>query len=161
MVVHEPSTPIHNSARMAIKAQVPENLREKILIVKRGSNGRLSSSGGSYNNGWVESSIGSFGTYGVAYDTIAPVVIPNFKSGENIAGRRSLRFTISDNLSGISSFRVLIDNKWVLTSYDAKNDRLETELRIDIIKKGIKHQITIFVTDNKDNTNQINSSFVW
>lgn len=161
VVVHEPNTPLHNSARIAIKAQVPEHLRDKAVIVKRGKDGKLSSSGGSYSNGWVETSVGSFGTYGVGYDTIVPSVTPNFKTGENITGRRSLRFTISDNLSGISSYRVLIDNKWVLTSYDAKNRRLETELRGDVIKKGTKHQITIFVTDNKENTNLINSSFVW
>lgn len=161
VVVHEPNTPMHNSARLAIKAQVPEQLQEKALIVKRDKSGRLSSAGGSYNNGWVEASIGSFGTYGVAYDTISPVITPGFKSGENLSGRKSLRFTISDNLSGISSYRVIIDDKWVLTSYDSKNRRLEVELKSDVIKRGIKHQITIFVTDYKDNTNQFKSSFVW
>lgn len=161
VVAHEPSTPMHNSARLAIKAQVPEQLQEKVLIVKRDKSGRLSSAGGSYNNGWVEASIGSFGTYGVAYDTISPVITPGFKNGENLSGRRSLRFTISDNLSGISSYRVIIDDKWVLTSYDPKNRRLEVELKSDVIKRGIKHQITIFVTDYKDNTNQLKSSFVW
>lgn len=161
LVVHEPGTPLHNSARMAIKAEVPGHLREKVLIVKRGSDGKLSSSGGSYNNGWVETSIGSFGSYGIAYDTIVPVVIPNFREGENIAGRHRLRFTIYDELSGIFSYKVLIDNKWVLTSYDPKNKILEAELRADIIKKGMKHVITIFVTDNRGNTNQIKSSFIW
>jgi len=161
VIVSDPGIPVHNSARMAIKANVPEHLREKVLIVKRAEGGKLSSFGGSYSNGWVETSIGSFGTYGISYDTIVPVVTPNFKMEENIAGRRSLRFTVYDNLSGISSYRVLIDGKWVLTSYDAKNRRLETELKGDIIKKGIKHQITIFVTDNKENTNLIKSSFVW
>ncbi|MDD4656971.1 MAG: M23 family metallopeptidase [Bacteroidales bacterium] len=159
--VHDKGTPLHNSARMAIKANVPGRLQEKALVVKRGENGKFSSAGGSYSNGWVETSISSFGCYGVAYDTIMPVVTPNFSEGENIAGRRSLRFTIYDNLSGISSYRVQIDGKWVLTSYDPKRKRLETELKGDIIKKGEKHIITIFVTDNKENTNLIKSSFIW
>lgn len=159
--VHDIGTPLHNSARMAIKAKVPEHLQDKALIVKRDKNGKLSSVGGRYNNGWVESSIRSFGRYGIAYDTIMPVVTPNFRKGENISGRRNLRFTIYDNLSGISSYRVHIDGKWVLTSYDPKKKRLQTELKRDVIKKGGKHIITIFVTDNKDNTNLIKSSFIW
>ncbi len=160
-VIHDSNTPLHNLALIAIKTEIPEHLQEKALVVRRSKNGNLSSAGGSYINGWVEASISSFGTYGVSYDTIAPVITLSFKNGDNVAGRSSLRFTIYDNLSGISSYKVLIDGKWILTSYDPKNRRLESELRADVIKKGMKHQLTIFVTDSKGNTNQVDRSFTW
>ena len=131
------------------------------MLVKLNKNGRLSSAGGTWRNGWVEGRIGSFGIYGIATDTIPPVVTPLFANNQNLSGRNSLRFTVKDNLSGISSYNVWIDGIWILTSYDPKNSRLESELMPDKLRKGVKHDLEIEVKDNKGNTTVLKRTFIW
>lgn len=162
-MVHNDSTPLHNPAMLAVK--VPEKFAgmpvQKMLLVKLNKNGKLSSSGGSWRNGWVEGQIGSFGIYGIALDTIPPVVTPSFTNNQNLSGRSFIRFTIRDNLSGISSYNVWIDGIWILTSYDPKNSRLESELMPDKLRKGVKHDLEIEVKDNKGNTTVLKRTFIW
>ncbi len=159
--VHDNNTPVHNHGRIALRTDLPPHLTDKGVIVMINGNGRESSIGGVYKNGWIEASTASFGVFGVALDTVPPVITPQFKNGENLSGRSYLRFTISDNLSGIASYRVYIDDKWIVTAYDPKNRRLETTLSSDRMTKGRKHSIEVVVTDNRGNTNNFKSTFIW
>ncbi|MHC1780877.1 MAG: M23 family metallopeptidase [Bacteroidales bacterium] len=159
--LHDSRTPIHNSARVALKSPYSDSLSAKALIVKIDEKGDISSAGGSFNNGWIETFTGAFGDFAVALDTIKPNIVPSFKTGANLAGRAALRISIKDNLSGIKDYKVTIDGVWILTSYDPKNRRLEVELKGDRVKKGKRHSIEIWVWDNKENVNHLKSSFIW
>lgn len=159
--IHNSTTPIHNSARLALKSPYSDSLSAKALIVAVDENGKISSAGGAFNNGWIETFTGTFGYFAVALDTIKPNIVPSFKAGANLTGRSALRVTISDNLSGIKDYKVLIDGEWILTSFDPKNRRLEIELKSDKVKRGKRHSIEIWVWDNKQNENYLKSSFIW
>ncbi len=159
--VHNNRTPIHNSARVAMRVEYPDSLKDKALIVSVDGKGGFSAIGGSYNSGWIEGRTSLFGVFMVALDTIPPVVTPGFKEGENLSGRGSLRFTVRDNLSGVADIKVFIDDRWILSAYDPKNRRVETELKSDKLKRGMRHKIVISVSDNRGNINNFKSSFVW
>ncbi len=159
--LHDRSTPLHYPVRLAIEYTMPDEFKEKALIVQVDKNGRYSSAGGRYYRGWIETSISSFGNFTLSLDTIAPVIVPGFTDGQDLRGRDNIRFTISDDLSGISNYEVYIDGKWILTSYDPKNRRLITELKDDVIRRGGKHILEISVTDNRANTNKLKSTFIW
>jgi len=159
--VHTASTPIHNTGRISLKVNIPDNLSEKALIAMVDEKGRLSSIGGRYNAGWIDASMGSFGAFTVTLDTIKPRVVSPFKEGANLAGRASVRFTVSDDLSSIAEYKVTIDDKWILAAYDPKNSRVEVELKSDKIAKGKRHIIIVSVSDNRGNTNNFKSSFIW
>ena len=60
----------------------------------------------------------------------------------------------------VADYSVMIDDKWILTAYDPKNRRLETELKTDKISKGKRHTIVISVTDGRGNNNTLKSSFI-
>ncbi len=159
--IHDSRTPIHNSARLALKSPFNDSLSVKALIAKVDEKGGVSSAGGVFNSGWIETFTGSFGDFTIVLDTIKPNIVPSFKTGSNLTGRAALRFTINDNLSGIKDYKVTIDEVWILTSYDPKNRRLEVELKGDKVKKGKKHSIEVWVWDNKENVNHFKSSFIW
>lgn len=160
--VHNNSTPLHNPARIALNADhIPQHLTDKAVIAIINSNGTTSSLGGTFKNGWVESSTGTFGNFTIIADTVPPKISATFKEGSNLAGRAYIRFTVTDDISGIYEYRVVIDDKWILTAYDPKNRRLETELKSDKISRGKRHKIVLTVSDRKGNTNTFKSSFIW
>ncbi len=159
--VHTNKTPLHNSGRISLKVNIPDSLREKAIIAIVDDKGGLNSIGGRYSNGWIDASMGSFGVFTVTFDTLMPRVVPSFKEGANLAGRSYVRVTVTDDLSGVSEYRVTVDGKWILAAYDPKNRRFEVELRGDKITKGGRHNIVVSVTDNSGNTNNFKSSFIW
>lgn len=159
--LHNSSTPVHAGARISVRASVPLKLREKAFIASVSENGRLSYRGGEWRGDRLETGLGHFGRYTISYDTIQPVVSAAFKEGANIAGGKSLRFTIFDEMSGISSYRVTIEGKWVLASYDPKTRSLVADLSNAQLQRGRRYRAEISVTDNRNNITTLSREFIW
>lgn len=153
------SIPVHSRFTLAINGSaVPERLRDKALIATLGRNNKLSSAGGSFHNGYVETRVRGFGDFVIAVDSLAPRIRPlNISPGKNLARQSSIRLQISDNLSGISSFRGEIDGQWVLFSYDAKYALLK--YTFDGSLETGKHTLVLEVKDRKGNTAYYEVSF--
>lgn len=159
--LHDENTPIQVHGRLSVKPNIPSELKNKAVIAFVGENGRLGSTGGEWKGDYLESSIGSFGKYLVTVDTLAPKIFPSFKEGENISTRKALKFIIADDLSGIDSYKVTIDNKWILANFDAKTRSLIVALDPEKITKGKTHNLEITVSDNRENINIVKTSFIW
>lgn len=71
---------------------------------------------------------------------------------------KTLAVKISDNLSGIKSFRATVDGKWILMEYEPKKELLFYEFD-EHIAKG-KHTFQIDVTDGKNNVRTYKADFV-
>lgn len=61
----------------------------------------------------------------------------------------TIRFSITDKLSGIVSYKGLLDGRWILMEYDAKNDRLQCTLDKQIAAG--EHTLKVIVTDDVKN----------
>lgn len=85
------------------------------------------------------------GRYTVSRDTVAPQIDYLGK----VAGK-SVRFKIKDELTGIASYRVEVNGKWCLFSYDAKKNILEGRLSEPAFTKG-KNRLVLKVTDGVGN----------
>ncbi|KIO43057.1 MULTISPECIES: M23 family metallopeptidase [Sanguibacteroides] len=85
------------------------------------------------------------GRYTVSRDTVAPQIDYLGK----VAGK-SVRFKIKDELTGIASYRVEVNGKWCLFSYDAKKNMLEGRLSEPAFTKG-KNRLVLKVTDGVGN----------
>ena len=82
----------------------------------------------------------------MAVDTIAPSVTP---IGRNLwRTRRDIRFRVSDGQTGIASYKVLIDGKFVL--FALKKGVLIIQ-DPDKVKKGVPHTTEVIVADNCGN----------
>ena len=124
--VHNQYVPLHRAMTIKIKPDnLPENLKSKAIISRISSNGNLSAIGGSWENDMIKVSTGSFGSFIVAIDTTAPrIVCKNLSETDIAVVGKSISFKISDNFSGISSFRGTLDGKWILFEYDGKTGTL-------------------------------------
>ena len=73
---------------------------------------------------WLEADAREFGNFTVLQDTAAPTVRPvGFKDGGKVRGNL-LQLKISDNLSGIATYKCYINGHWVLAEYDGKYNLL-------------------------------------
>jgi hypothetical protein len=151
--VHNKYTPVHDYMTLSIKPQnLPERLRDKALIVKLNDDGKsFSSAGGKWEeSGFVTTKIREFGNYSISADTIPPKIKAiNPDTFKNLAGQKVIKFTISDELSGIASYRGALNGKWILMEYDPKNDLLY--YTIDEHLPAGQGSFSLEVTDGKGN----------
>ena len=115
------------------------------------SKGKVSSLGGKMKNGCMEVETRSMGEYAIKIDSVAPkATASNFKDGQSVSSLKSLRFKISDDMTGIETYDIYLDDVWVLGQYDAKNALLYYEFD-EKMKKGTNN-VKVVVTDGVGNT---------
>ena len=157
------TVPLHFACALRIKAvNLPANLQDKVMLAQIDPvSGRIYSATGKFEDGWVEGNIRVLGDYALAVDTEAPRIMPvNNNNGKKPhPENNSLKFRITDNLSGISTFRGTIDGKWVLFEYDLKNNLISYTFDKTRIQFGKKHVLNLEVTDFKGNTSTYKSTF--
>ncbi len=122
------------------------------LAIASFRNGRLDDyEGGTWEDGFVVARTRQFGQFAVVADTVPPVIKPiGFRDGSNVSGSGRIQFTITDNFSGIESYRPTIDGKWVLFEYDAKNKLIYASLSEMDVEPG-EHTLELEVKDEKGN----------
>ena len=157
-VLHDKYTPLHTWCDLSIRAdRLPASLQEKALVARIDGPGDFTSAGGTWEDGYVKCRIRDFGSYTVLADTTAPVIRPvNISQGKNISKQGTISVKISDNLSGIKSYRGTLNGRWILMDYDAKRDLL-TYKYDDRIKPG-KNLFRLVVTDNTGNRSEYSAS---
>lgn len=156
-------TPVQKAFTISIKPDIiPEGKKSKMLIVRLIDEHRKSTINGTWDNGYLTADVMAFGKYYVGIDTIAPVISGNgLAKDENLSGRKELRIRVTDALSGINTYEGVIDGKWALFEYDPKSDMLIYKFEYARITKGIKHNLSLKVSDYKDNTSTFSCSFIW
>jgi murein DD-endopeptidase MepM/ murein hydrolase activator NlpD len=153
---------IHRPYTLSIRCpEIESSLYDKLLLVSHDAAGNLASAGGVYHDGAVVASLRKFGKYAVALDTIAPEISFRGKLEEDMTGRKELRFTIRDELSGISSYEGYIDNHWALFEYDPKNELLTYTFDPQYLTPDSEHELELYVSDDKGNVNLFLYTFIW
>jgi hypothetical protein len=154
--IHTRLIPVHTNYHLWIKPDIaiPDFLKEKAVIV----NERGIYQGGTFEEGVVKATPKAFGSFHIRLDTVAPVIRPvNISDGKSMAGIGKIMLKLSDNLSGIRSFRGTIDGQWVLFEYDLKTATLWHTFERDL-SPG-KHLLQFVATDMKMNTRTFNATF--
>jgi len=132
---------------------------KKMFIAYIDSKGKVSSIGGTMKNGRLETETRNMGEFTIKIDSIAPkVVASNFKDGQSVSQLKSLRFMITDDMTGIETYDIYLDDVWVLGKYDAKNALLYYEID-EKMKKGT-NKVKVVVTDGVGNSKTLNLTVV-
>jgi len=101
----------------------------------------------------------NLGTYFIVKDSVSPKVKPvNFAKDKWISSKKYLKVKVTDDLSGVRSYRGTINGTWVLFEYDAKKGMLTYDFK-DITFKEAKHNLKLIVTDNVGNSTIFTSTF--
>ena len=162
--IHHPGTPIHLPFKLSIIAPEvhPEHRDNLVLVTYDHEEEKIVSAGGTYVNGAVMAEPRSFGSYAVSLDTIAPEITPqNGSASGDLTGRKSLKFTILDDLSGIEKYEGYIDNRWALFEFDPKNELLTYSFDEERLSRNQIHELELYVSDSQGNVNLYHTTFTW
>jgi hypothetical protein len=161
--VHNKYTPLQRSYSLSIKpVTVPAKKEAKLLIIMLRDDGSKVPLSGKMADGFINAETSSFGMYYVGIDTVSPVITSNgLVPGADLSSRKEIRIRITDNLSGVKSYEPSIDGKWVLFEYDLKNSLLTYKFDPGRITRGINHNLSLKVTDNRDNVSTYTCNFKW
>ncbi|MCF6132994.1 M23 family metallopeptidase [Flavobacterium wongokense] len=100
-----------------------------------------------------------FGEYKLFKDGTPPKIKPDKSiGGKWISNLNELKFTISDNLSGIKSYDGYLNGKWILLEYESKTKKLIHRFSDGIVAEG-KNDLKVVVTDNVGNSTIFETQF--
>jgi hypothetical protein len=161
--VHNKFTPVQKAYKLSIKPhRIIAGQESKMLIVQLDDDMRKVATNSTWEEGYLTTDVLSFGRYFVGIDTVAPYITANgLVPGANLTGQKEIKIRIKDDLSGIKSYEPTIDGKWALFEYDQKNEMLIYKFDETRLTKGGKHELSLKVTDNKNNTSIYSSTFTW
>lgn len=153
-------TPLHTFCTLSLKANgLPAAMADKAVIVQVLPGNRHASVGGKFSGGYVTTQIREFGNYTVLVDATPPVIKPvNVFNNKKIGKQYSILVKISDNLSGIKSYRGTLNGRWILMDYDAKSNQL-SYIFDEMIKPG-KNVFVLTVTDGSGNSSRYEATLI-
>lgn len=132
--------------------------KSNYLIVRVGKNGNRAYKS-LYKNGQVIAYVDRFGDYAITTDNNAPNIVPINSNKWETTG--TITYRLTDNLSGVKSYRGEIDGKWVMFEADTKNSLISFNLDSKYVYQNNKHNVTIIATDFCGNRAQISNNFYW
>ena len=148
--IHNDNTPLQKSIGIVFTQEVEKSLQPYTVMASVNANGYISNAGGRYRHNRLTARTSSFGTFCLVADMTPPVIRPQFEDGQDCRGRDRIAFRLSDNFSGVSSYNVYIDGKWVAIDYS--RSRAWVNLKAEGISGGKSHDIEIVVKDSCGNS---------
>jgi len=101
----------------------------------------------------------TLGKFALVLDTIAPkITIAKSIEGKWISDKKSIQFTISDELSGIKSYDGYLNGNWALFEYDNKTKKITHNFSDGIVAEGA-NELKIIVMDNMGNSTIFETHF--
>lgn len=152
-------TPVQKYFTLKIKPNnLPDSLYSKALIAKLNTNDIAYSKGGIIDGEYISTELKELGNYILLIDTIKPIIIKTNNTLTSVYNSRKLSFNISDNLSGIQTYNVFIDDKWVLANYSPKNGTLFVNPNETKDFAPGDHKVTVIVGDERKNETILNQN---
>jgi hypothetical protein len=139
-----------------LNSMTPE--QRKKVVVLQGNFSKRKSIGGSVEGSTIVASASSLGTFTYASDWDAPVVefVEQTFPESDLVG--SVKFRVSDALSGIESVRPELDGQWIYYEYDAKNNNVLVELPLSLVDERA-HEFSLVVKDKCGNETVYKKTF--
>ncbi|WP_459598383.1 M23 family metallopeptidase [Dysgonomonas reticulitermitis] len=149
--VNDVHIPLHNYSEMSIPLENDTVSNKSHYGVVRIDGARESWIGGTYENGVLKARIRDLGySYAVSTDTQAPVITP--VQPVRWVKNAEIKIKLSDNKSGIHSYRGTIDGNFVLFTNDVKSSVYIYKFDAKRLKKGQNHKLVFTAVDGAGNT---------
>jgi len=157
--VHPSPVPLDDQARLWIKLNADTlDRRENLGIVEIKKTGKSSWIGGDYKNGGVEVYVKELGgKFAIDTDTVAPKITP--LQPEKWVSSGKIRLQLSDDKSGITSFRGEIDGKYALFTHDIKSPVYTYHFDENRLDRNKEHILVFRAKDGAKNISEYRYTF--
>ena len=156
-ILHNKPVAFHKSAKLSLRLQTDTLENKQQYGIVRLQNGRRSWTGGVYRNGWVDADIKETGSYTLGQDLVPPTITP--LNPATWVSKQAIALRLSDNLSGVQTYRGEIDGQYVLFEMNSKS-----VITYHFDKEGLargKHTLKLVVTDACGNQSTYTYPFTW
>ncbi|MDN4164180.1 M23 family metallopeptidase [Cytophagales bacterium LB-30] len=141
--LNEDIYPLQSSIDIVVKPSLSYPNKEKTAVYATDDQGNFSFNGGTWQGENMRFSTRNLGSFTILTDTIPPK-IKVLKQNKDL-----LSFVIDDELSGVASYELWVNNEWVLMNYDKKKRLVWSEKRDNSIP--FKGPVQCKVRDNAGN----------
>ena len=155
--LHNKPVALHKSAKLSLRLQTDTLENKQQYGVVRILNGRRSWTGGVYRNGWIDADIKELGTYSLGQDVVPPTITP--LNPATWVSKQAISFRLSDNLSGVQTYRGEIDGQFVLFEMNSRSV-ITYHFDKERLTRG-KHTLKRDVTDACGNQSSYTYPFTW
>ena len=152
--------PVHKYLRLAydVSAFAVQD-REKLYIGRVNYRGLLRYEGARLEDDHLTASINALGDFKVGIDTKPPKIQSlDFSDGKWISNLNEINFKITDEDTGIKSYRATINGKFALMEYEYKKNQLTYSFGDGISVSGA-NELKLIVTDNVGNSTTLEATF--
>jgi hypothetical protein len=159
LFLHEDIVPAHSSFTISYDAiDIPENKREKSFLASfNGTKWNYITTKRKENTFTAYSK--SLGQFKLVSDFIAPkITIAKSIEGKWISEQKTITLTISDDFSGIKTYKGYLNGKWILFEYESKLKRLTHHFTDGLVAEG-ENKLKVIVTDNVGNSTTFETAF--
>jgi hypothetical protein len=125
----------------------------KYYVARMDKDGKATSLGGKYENGFVKTRVRELGTFTVKADTVPPLITAVNPQRWRTTG--SIVFKVEEKETDIHVYKGTIDGKYVPFAWEITTNRIIYKIDTRKIKKGI-HTIELIVTDECENEGKVN-----
>lgn len=155
--LHNKPVALHKSAQLSLRLPVDTLENKQQYGIIRLQKGRRSWAGGVYRNGWIDADIKELGTYTTGQDIVPPTITP--LNPATWVSKQAISLRLSDNLSGVQTYRGEIDGQFVLFEMNSKSV-ITYHFDKQRLGKG-KHTLKLTVTDACGNQSTYAYPFTW
>ena len=156
-ILHNKPVAFHKSAKLSLRLQTDTLDNKQQYGIVRLQNGRRSWTGGVYRNGWVDADIKEMGSYTLGQDLVPPTITP--LNPATWVSKQAIALRLSDNLSGVQTYRGEIDGQYVLFEMNSKSI-ITYHFDKERLTRG-KHTLKLVVTDACGNQSTYTYPFTW
>ncbi len=157
--ISDKGVPLHSYVDLHIKVDKDILENKNYYYLARVNNNRAYYVDATYQDVRMKARVRDFGDYVVLSDSIAPTITPI--SPTSWVKRGQIKYKITDNASGVSSYRGEIDGQYVLFALDGKTATLSYKLDNKRLKRNTTHKLKLTVTDSCGNESVDEQEFYW
>lgn len=159
LFLHDDIVPAHTNFTISIEdGKFTEAQRSKVFIAS--INNKKTSYIPTYRmNNVFTAKVKTLGKFTLVLDTIPPKIsIAKPIEGKWLSDKKTLQFSISDELSGIKSYNGYLNGKWILFEYDNKTRKITHAFSDGVVVEG-KNDLKIIVNDTMGNSTIFETHF--
>lgn len=158
--IHTPTIPLDKKYTLTFNVSKYSDVDKKQLyIASLGENGKTSYQTTVKKENTFYTTTKNLGKYTLKKDIVKPSIkLHNIKNEQWLTHFNTLQVKISDNDSGIKSYRGKIDGEWILMEYNVKNGLLTYNFSDKTFTEA-KHELIVVVTDNVGNSSELKATF--